>query len=217
MSLTGENTPGQLALEPLVPQFTVISGSPRDQPVVAIEQTNRLVNAYRVGLRDLRSPSLAVPYQEETPRSRVSSDDGQARYDSIVEASLALGIEPVPAGEFVRLFLPSSAPLNVITMLARLRLWLLCRSDVFTLVPDRCAYRMCGSCWVIGEQVANGQLVTTAVINQLLVDIQQPLAVTKTQHFVSDHAENDAIDVDRKAHQRIFSTYAQYIRDYLDL
>ena len=91
------------------------------------------------------------------------------------------------------------------------------RDDVFTVDQDQVAYRNVGTVALIGEQVANGQLVTTAVINQLLVDIQQPLAVTKTQHFVSDHAENDAIDVDRKAHQRIFSTYAQYIRDYLDL
>jgi len=217
MSLSGDNTPGQLALTQLVPQYEVVSGTPRDREVIAIEQTNRFVNAYRVGLRDLRSPDLAQAYQQETPRSRVSSADGAARYQTLIDDAAELGVDPAPAEEFARLFLPSSARQNFVTMLGRLGLALKFRADVFTVRQDQVAYRNVSATILIGEQQAQGQVVTTGFINQLLTDIAKPLAVTETNHFVSDFAENDAIDADRKAHQRIFSRFGQYIRDYLDL
>jgi len=210
MSLDGGNTPGRLAVAAEPPPYTVLDGDELSAEIDAYELTAEFVETYRAGLRDLRNPSLAQFYVE-TPRSRVSNADVAARYGAIEAAALELGIEPVSTEEFISLFLPDGAAEKFIENLGRMGINLTLLDDVIRLSSSELAFRNATTTTLVGEQVSAGRLTLQDAVENLLNEMGIPLGVTETVHFVDDFTENNAFDTDRKAHERLFTTFAQYV------
>lgn len=210
MSIDGGQTPGRLPVTATPPLFETLSGGAASEELDAYDLTSEFVDAYRNGLRDLRNPELAVFYAE-TPRSRVSSFDIAERYAEIQAVAEELGFDPVSVEEFVSLFLPSGAAGKFIENLSRMGVELTLKQDWFTLPADQLAFRNAQTTTLIGEQVGSGRAQLTAAISLLLEQIDRPLGVTETTHFASDQIDNNAVDADRKAHERLFKGFARYV------
>lgn len=198
------------------PSFEVISGRSTDAEIDAAKQTDRFIDNYRRGYRDLRNEQLAS-YYAETPRGRVGSGDGQSRYAVIEDAAAELGTTPASPENFVNLFLPFSAQQNFIDYLGRLGISTEFANQLSSVSVDKIAYQNSQIDRLVGQQEGRGQVLSSAQIAQLLVDVEHPVAIEQTKHFTNDDAPNDAIDADRKAHERIFAGFCQYLRDLLDL
>jgi len=198
------------------PSFVVVSGASPDAEPDAAKLTERFIDSYKQGYRDLRNENLAV-YYTETPRSRVGTVDGAERYGVIEQAAQDLKLTPVRPEIFVKLFLPYAAQQAFITYLGNLGLAAEFVNPLVTRTVDKIAYKNAQIDRLVGQQEGEVNVLSSAKITQLLADISRPVDVTSTQHLVEDFAENDALDADRKAHERLFSGFAQYIRDLLDL
>jgi len=199
-----------MPVAPVPPLFETLSGGETSEQLDAYDLTSEFVDTYRNGLRDLRNPELSVFY-EETPRSRVSNADIAQRYASIQADAVELGYEPVSVEEFVSLFLPSGASSKFIENMARMGVELTLKQDWFTLPAAQLAFQNAQTTTLVGEQVGAGRTQLTAVISELLIEIDRPLDVVSTTHFTSDQVENNAIDSDGKAHERLFKDFARYL------
>lgn len=198
------------------PSFAVVAGQSPDSEISAARQTDRFIGTYKLGYRDLRNENLAV-YYAETPRSRVGSDDGAERYGVIEAAAEELQITPVLPESFVKLFLPFAGQQSFIEYLDKLGIVAEFSGALTTRTVDKVAYENAQIDRLVGQQEGRGYLLSSAKVVQLLADIARPVDVTSTQHFANDAAENDALDADRKAHERVYSGFGQYLRDLLDL
>jgi len=210
MAIDGSKTPGRMPVAPVPPPFVTLEGDATSDELDAYDLTSEFVDAYRNGLRDLRNPELAAFY-EETPRSRVSNADVAQRYRAIQEAATELGIEPASLEEFVSLFLPNGASGKFIENLGSLGMESLLVNDWFKLSATQLAFANAQTTTLIGEQVGAGRTQLTAVISALLISMDSPLDVTETTHFAEDQTENNAIDVDDKAHERLFKGFGRYV------
>lgn len=215
MGISGDNTPNRsvVMVEPTDP-FTVVSGRLYEETAPAVELTTRLVSAWQEGLRDLRSPSLA-PLYSETPRSRVGSDDGPDRYARIVEVAEELGVSPPDQTEFVRFFLPNAAASVFVESLTRLGVELTWIDDLVDVDASVLEYRNPVQPVLVGQQEVGERRISTETVAALLEQIDFPAMVHTTKHFVDDDPENNAIDVDNKAHERLFTQFGQYLERLL--
>lgn len=214
MNLTGSNTPNRVTtLEPL-PNFTVVSGELVEETAPAVELTRRLVLAWIDGYRDLRNPALSV-FQEETLRSRVSTDDAVERYTVITELAEELSISPVDQSEFIRLFLPSAAPAVFLDTLQRMGVELEFQQDLQTVTGDVLKYENPVQPVLTGLQETDTRLINPDAVAALLEEISRPALAESTDHFADDYEDNNAIDGDDKAHDRIFVTFAEYVKRLL--
>lgn len=210
MAIDGGKTPGRMPVVPAPQPFVTLQGVATSEELDAYDLTSEFVDAYRNGLRDLRNPELDVFYQE-TPRSRVSSADILERYAAIQAAATELGIEPVSVEEFVALFLPGGASGKFIENLGRMGIEITLTDDWFKQPVTQLAFESAQTTTLVGEQVGLGRTQLTAVISALLVEIDRPLDVEETTHFIDDQVENNALDYDDKAHERLFSTFGRYM------
>lgn len=199
-----------MPVAPEPPLFEVLEGTPIDDQVDAFDLTSEFVDAYRNGLRDLRSPDLSTFY-EETPRSRVSNNDVAERYGAIQDAADELDIEPVSLEEFAALFLPDGAAGKFIENLGYMGIELNFTDDLLTLSASQLAFENAQTVTLIGEQTGRGRAQLTETVAALLTEIGKPLDVEETTHFIEDQTENNAIDIDDKAHERLFTDFGQYI------
>jgi len=210
MSLTGNNTPGRVSVLADEPPYSVIRGQETTAEIDASELTNEYIAAYQVGLRDLRNPALEVFYRE-TPRSRVSQADLGERYRAVVDAANAFDASPASVEGFVSFFLPDGARGRFVSHLGFMGMELTFHQDVQRLSAAELAFRNAATTRLVGEQVRAGRVPLQAALIGLLADIGKPLDVDQTLHFVDDAVENDGLEADRKAHERLFSDFGGYI------
>lgn len=206
-------TPNRVQMTEPAPLFTVVSGQLVTETAISVELTRRMVLAWLEGLRDLRN-GLLLPFYEETARSRVGAD-AEERYAVIQELASELGITPVSFVEFSRLFLPSSAAETFRLMLGRLGLEETFVQDVVTETADVLEYKNPVQPELTKLQETGDLVVNPDNVATLLDELAYPSLVSETDHFIEDYVENDALDGDAKAHERIFSTFGDYIHRLL--
>jgi len=215
MDISGDRTPNRsvTVVEPR-PQFVVLSGQVVEETAPAQELTRRVVLAWLEGLRNLNNPALA-PMYEETPRSRVGSEDGPERYQKILDLAEELKIAPADQTEFIKLFLPSAAPSVFLDTLLRMGVELVFTDDLVRVDESVLEYKNPVQPVLVGQQETSSRKINPDAVAALLEEISYPSLAETTYHLPDDYRENNAIDADSKAHERLFRQFGQYVERLL--